>query len=264
MPTRHFKRAALALFAATACVDQRSIAPNANAVIVQSVLDAGADDQLVIVQTTNGAVNQQKAVAGATVVIYTPDGHALSAEEVHDSTLVIVRSEEPRVTTVYRFRLSRFAVTLVPGGTYALAITLPDGRAVRGTTTIPNVAPHAAFSSVDSLSRSRGDSLSLAWPRVAGASGYQVTVSSPQYTLSQFADTAITLTLDERNPYNRIVFYPNTTNRVTVSAVDRNYYDYYRKNSDLFTGEGLIIHLDGATGVFGSIVPIDSRAVFVQ
>jgi hypothetical protein len=42
---------------------------------------------------------------------------------------------------------------------------------------------------------------------------------------------------------------------VTVSAVDVNYYDYYRAQSDPFAGAPPS-HLTGAVGVFGAYVPM--------
>ena len=60
--------------------------------------------------------------------------------------------------------------------------------------------------------------------------------------------TALTLTGDEILPAGASV-------DVMVSAVDANYYDYYRSQSDPFAGAAPS-HLTGATGVFGSLAPI--------
>ena len=44
--------------------------------------------------------------------------------------------------------------------------------------------------------------------------------------------------------------------QVTVAAVDAGYYNYYRTNSDEFTGAAVQGNLTGAQGVFGSIVVV--------
>jgi hypothetical protein len=50
---------------------------------------------------------------------------------------------------------------------------------------------------------------------------------------------------------------------VLVSAVDMNYYDYYRAQSDPFAGAAPS-HLVGAIGVFGAVVPLLLTELQVQ
>jgi hypothetical protein len=50
------------------------------------------------------------------------------------------------------------------------------------------------------------------------------------------------------------VFFPGFAQAVTVSAVDSNYYDWYRTHNDEISGEGLINRVTGGLGVFGSLV----------
>lgn len=251
------------LIASWACVDQFGVSPSANAVIVHAVLDASARDQYVIVQTTTGAVVSQKAVSGATVVILTPSGLALTAEELHDSTFFPVRSGEPRVTTVYHISLDRYGVSLASGSTYTLHVTLPDQREVTGSTTIPSSTPRAVLAVPATLTRAN-ESLSLAWPRVTGATAYDVSISSARSSYTVFADTAVVLRGTAENSDGTPAFVAGLAHRITVSAVDANYYDYYRRGSDLFTGTGPISRLNGAIGVFGSIVPLASATVDVR
>ena len=59
------------------------------------------------------------------------------------------------------------------------------------------------------------------------------------------------------------VFVPGFVQRVTVGAVDRNFFDWYRSSSDPYTGSGLVSHLDGALGVFGAHVPVSSARLTV-
>jgi hypothetical protein len=52
-----------------------------------------------------------------------------------------------------------------------------------------------------------------------------------------------------------MVFPLGARMEVWVIAVDVNYYDYYRAQSDPFAGAAPS-HLSGAVGVFGSLAPI--------
>jgi hypothetical protein len=50
------------------------------------------------------------------------------------------------------------------------------------------------------------------------------------------------------------VFFPGFPQDVTVSAVDSNYYDWYRSHDNTITGTGLINRVQGGIGVFGALV----------
>lgn len=246
---------------AVSCVDQTPVSPNANALVVHAVLDASTRDQYVIVQTTDGRIISQKAVSGATVVV-TPDGLALTADEIHDSTFYPRSSSEPPVASYYRISLDKYGIALLSGSTYRLHITLPDGREVTGSTTIPGSTPRAILNLPSTFSR--GESLSLAWSRVVGASGYEVSISSSRTSYDAFADTSIVLPWTTESTNGSSAFAPGLAHQIVVSAVDANYYDYYRRTSDFLTGAGPITHLTGAVGVFGSIVPLGSGTLMVR
>lgn len=248
--------AAAALTGLLGCVDQLPVTPNANALIVQAVLDAGAPDQYVIVQQTEGAISQEFAVEGATVTLIFPDGQALDAVAEHDPKRVEVDGNEPPVGTIYHFALGARALT--PGGTYQLRVVTPDGRVVTGETTIPHMQPvsDTAIETVPfALFR---DTLALAWRRVAGASSYEVHVGGARGDVTVFTDTSIVLTTQS---LSSAVGGSGTTSALVVSAVDANYYDYYRHKPDSFTGNGVISHLNGAIGLFGSIVEVERRTL---
>lgn len=251
------------VFSAASCVDQTAISPSAEAIVVHAVLDASARDQYVVVQTTNGAITSQRAVSGATVIIVTPDGRALAADEVHDSTRYDVRSGEPRVTSLYRVSLDRYGVALISGAAYRLHVTLPDQREVTGSTTIPGSGSGALLDLPQTIARAT-DTLTLAWPRVSGAAAYDVSISSSRSSYSVFADTSIVLPGRTDNTDGTPAFVGGLTHQIVVSAVDANYYDYYRRGSDLFTGAGPITRLTGAMGVFGSIVPLGRGTITVR
>lgn len=253
MRIRHLARCASVLGAA-GCVDQVPTSPTANALIVQAVLDLGARDQYVVIQSTTGTIDQQRPVTGAVVTITTPDGRGLLAEETRDSTRYLTRSDMPRVTTVYRVSLDRYGIDLVPGGTYRLHVTTPDGRGVSGTTKIPTAILDTAPATQTIDPR---DTIRVSVPRFAGASAYEV-YASWRSRAAFFNDTAVTLPAP---PGGGFIVTPRV---VVVSAVDQNYYDYFRRSSDPWTGSGLISHLDGAIGVFGSIVPVMRLQIIVQ
>jgi len=251
--TRHLALC-ISLLGGAGCIDQAPTSATANALIVHAVLDLGSRDQYVVIQSTTGAIDQQRPVPGAVVTLTTPDGHALLADETIDSTRYIAVTT-PRVTTVYRVALDRYGIDLVPGGVYRLRVTTPDGREVRGMTTIPNAVLDTA-STTQTIDPGR-DTVRLSVPRVAGASAYEV-YASWRAKAAFFNDTAVALPAP---PDDAFIVTPRL---VVVTAVDQNYYDYFRRASDPFTGSGLISHLDGAIGVFGSVVPVLRLQVIVR
>jgi hypothetical protein len=63
------------------------------------------------------------------------------------------------------------------------------------------------------------------------------------------------------------VFVPGFPQAVTVSAVDSNFYDWYRTRNDPLSGAGLASRVPGGFGVFGSLVRLrfqDLRVVAPQ
>jgi hypothetical protein len=266
LSTDRFRRfaAAAAIGLTAGCIQQQRIAPGAREVIVHAVLDVGVVRQHVIVQQTYGSIETQFAVEGAVVTLQLPGGRVVTAAEVRDSTVASPRFLQSRITTVYRFSLDSLGVVLEPGGAYHLRVAVPDGRVVTGTTTLPGAQRNTAFDSTTGFDRAR-DTLSMAWARVPGARSYEVFIRGPVTAFSRFSDTAVAIVgWSFQDEDHTQAFAPNATHQVIVNAVDRNYYDYYRRGSDLFSGAGLISHLDGGLGVFGSIVRIKSRTVFVK
>src|SRR5262249_19061245 len=151
------------------------------------------------------------------------------------------------------------AAGLIPGGTYQLRVVVPDGRTVTGRTTIPNAVPWIATAPAQTFDRTR-DTLSLEWPRVAGARSYQVFVQSTANVYSVFADTSVALPGNLQSlDTGEDVFERRLTHQLTVIAVDENYFDYYHRTSDFLSGTGLDMHLDGGIGVFGSVVTVATR-----
>ena len=106
----------------------------------------------------------------------------------------------------------------------------------------------------------------MQWSRVAGARSYHVFVRSTAGSYGLFAaDTSVTLPGNvQRLDNGEDVFERRLTHQLAVIAVDENYFDYYHRTSDLFTATGLVMHLDGGVGVFGSVVTVATRTIVVQ
>ena len=206
----------------------------------------------------------QRQVTGAVVTIATPDGRTLTAVERRDSNRGQGSSIDlPAITTIYDLDVG--GAGLIPGGTYQLRVVAPDGRTVTGRTTIPNAVPSTTRTPTQTIDRSI-DTVSLQWARVAGARSYQIFVRSTAASFSLFAgDTAVALpgTMKDLDSGDD-VFERRLTHQVAVVAVDENYFDYYHGASDFTSATGLVMHLDGGIGVFGSVVTVATRTIVVQ
>jgi hypothetical protein len=101
---------------------------------------------------------------------------------------------------------------------------------------------------------------------VPTARSYQVFVRSTNNVHTLFAtDTSVTLPGNTQSlSTGEDVFERTLTHQLTVIAVDENYFDYYRQTSDFFSGTGLVMHLDGGIGVFGSTVTVATLTVVVK
>ena len=217
-------------------------------------------------QFARGSPERMETVVGATVLLTLPDGRRVQATAVAAPSTPSPSTslESPSTAFVYHFPLDELGFELVPGGTYRLEVRVPDGRTVTGHTTIPLAQPAPLEAPTEQM-RFRGDTLHLRWARIAGARGYEVDVFNQTQSFNRvnsvFADTALDITPTLRGRNGDTFLFPGTENRIAVMAVDSNYYDYYRRDSDSITGNGLITHLTGAEGVFGSVVPIATRSV---
>ena len=255
----------LAAVCLAACVDDTPVTPSAHALLVHSVLDAGARDQWVIVQSTDGSFAGQVAVAGATVTMTLPNGATVTAAEEPDSTVAQGVREQPVISPVYHFALDRSGIALVPGGTYQLRVVVPDGRVVTGRTTIPNAIAVSAVRDTATIDFKR-DTLTADVARVPGAARYETNIAfvGGSSLFSIFSDTAVSLpgTLGVFSAVVRA--NASAPARVVISAVDSAYYAYYRRSSDPLSGIGTDGNLTGAVGVFGSIVVVKRFALVVH
>jgi len=233
-------------------------------VALHGVLSATASSQVVLLERTrSGAVlltappfdipdpivgDSGVAESGALVTLTTPDGQTLVAIEDNN-----VRNNGSGQGN-YRFNLDGAA--LVRGATYRLSARTTKGEVLTAETSVPGGAPANVAVQRD-FDRAR-DTVVLEWPAAPGARSYFVRIETPLGPRSFFTDsTRVRLTGTIRNanieslPH---VFIPGFPQAVTVSAVDSNFYDWYRSHSDGLSGIGLINRVKGGLGVFGSLV----------
>ena len=245
------------------------VAPPSARPIVHAVLNPGAASYAVLVEEMlTGRVDIDTDVPfvesdpirtgsgvpinGAQVVIFNVFGDsAIGAEEF---------STEGG-TGVYRFSnafnpASSNSLLITAGATYRLKVTTPAGAVVTGSTTVPEGLDTAAF--IFRQFNRDNDTLFLDWPHVQGAKTYLIRVNTPRGPYHIFTEsTYIRLPGSLRDFFSErlpSVFVPGFDQTIQVSAIETNFYDYYRSQNNPFTGSGLINHLEGGTGLFGAIV----------
>lgn len=251
---------------AVACLNLEDPAPSTRPqLVVHAVLDVQASQQVILVfrartgaqATSLSGITDDQPVSGARVTITMPNGITVTAvESITDTSF----SPAPGA---YVFVASRAGVVLSQGGTYALHVRTPLGEDVVGTTTIPQA--RLGFTILPSkIFRRLQDTLRLSWPRATGAGSYEVIIrSSRSGEYRTFADTSIAIPGTRLTVDGDPVFPRGIPVEVLVTAVDVNYYDYYRAQSDPFAGAAPS-HLVGAVGVFGSVAPLLLTEMQVQ
>ena len=248
----------------TACeIEKVGIPQPERRVALHGVLSASAFSQVVLLERTrNGSISVRGpsfeledplgsdsgiAENDAIVTLTTPSGATLVARE--DNTVLFSTGGG-----VYRFSLPGSA--LERNGTYRLSVLTRSGERLGAETVVPSGAV-AVVAESRTFDRS-GDPLVVEWPPTPGARSYLVRVETPYGPRSFFtADTRVRLSGALRNadldalPH---VFIPGFPQTVTVSAVDSNYYDWFRTHNDALSGTGVINRVSGGLGVFGSLV----------
>jgi hypothetical protein len=255
----------LAMLALAACdLERVAIGRTESQVALHGVLSASAPTQVVLLERTrNGSIrpfappfdlgdpvvsDEGVAESDALVVLTTPSGQTLVARE--DAS---TRSDG-KGAGIYRFSLDGAA--LERGGSYRLAVRTTKGESLVAETSVPTGTP-ASVAVARTFDRAR-DTVTLQWPATTGARSYLVRIETPFGPRSFFTEsTRVRLTGDLRNVDQRqlvCVFIPGFPQAVTVSAVDSNFYDWYRTRNDALSGTGLINRVSGGLGVFGSLV----------
>jgi hypothetical protein len=266
----------------SACTfDQQTVAVQPPQVVVHAVLDPGALEQQVLVERTlSGAqtvLENQRfdaedpintgggiPISGCEVTVTGPDGVFLGVEASAPA--------RPNNYSTGRYILTSASlqlgprIPLRPGSRYNLRVVTPDGTVITGSTVIPNTSAFVPSTKLDLFNRDR-DSLQLTWRDIGAARSYMLRVDTPFGAFLLFTDsTHVTMKGDLRNYFAQSlerVFIPGFRQRVTIAAVDTNYFDYYRSRNDPFTGSGIINSLQGGIGLFGSAVSINARTMDV-
>jgi uncharacterized protein DUF4249 len=271
-------QSAVLLLLLSACeINEVAIPPTEARVAVHGVLSASAPTQVVVLERTRAGLvsivgppidtpdptvsDEGVAVTGAFVRLTTPAGQILIARE--DNTA----SGDAGGAGIYRFALPGAA--LERGGTYRLLVQTTNGEVLSAETSVPDGVA-AAVAEQRVFDRLR-DTVAIEWPASPGARSYFVRIETPFGPRSFFTDsTRVRLTGELRNvDVDALprVFIPGFPQAVTVSAVDSNYYDWYRTHNERLSGTGLINRVNGGIGVFGALVRLrfqDLRVVAPQ
>jgi hypothetical protein len=160
-----------------------------------------------------------------------------------------------------------------PGETYNLVVETPDGRRAAGTARMPLVPQITAPAPDARLLKSSLLSTRVVWQDDPETTAYQLAFlikpKSAKDRFDVFTEDDIFIvppaTFEKIDGY--FLFNLDNYDKVAtikVMAMDRNYYDYLRSNTDLaeFFGQSLNL-LEGAVGVFGA-VNFDSVNVFLE
>ena len=253
-----------ALPALAACeIEKAAIPETAPQLALHGVLSPSASSQVVLLERTrHGAVevfapsfelypmapDEGIAEGGASMVLTAPDGARYVATEDRFAR------GDGLGEGIYRFQLPGSA--LVRGQAYHLSVRAANGEVLEASTTVPEGEP-AMTAEPRTFDRAR-DTVVVEWPASAGARSYWVRIETPYGPRLFFTDsTRLRFTGELRNvdddELNR-VFIPGFQQALTVSAVDSNFYDWYRSANDVFSGSGLIDRVAGGLGVFGGLV----------
>jgi hypothetical protein len=153
----------------------------------------------------------------------------------------------------------------VRGNRYTLSVTAPEGAVVTGSTVIPSgTIPRSSIPSAFNRDR---DTLRVNVPQFGGFRALWLRIETGIDPFDLFSvDPDLSVSGLIRNPNSNNlphVFFPGFQDLVIVAAVDTNLYDYYRSGNDPFTGTGLIQHLTGGYGLFGSVAIVQRGAMLV-
>ncbi len=269
-----------ALFAATlalaACdLGTVTVPSTTPSIVVHAVLNTSAPNQIVLLERTlTGAAPTTDSIFNAADPIVSGGGIPIDSAvvEITDSTgrtfEGIEDSSVPGTNGVgrgvYRFTLAGFL--LIGGGRYRLHIHTLQGEDAIAYTRVPRADVTSAGGLTRTFNRDH-DTLNIVWNRAASARTYAVRIESPFGPLFLFTDSvSVRISGALRNPFaNELqhVFIPGFRQDALVTAVDSNFYDYYRTNNDPFTGSGIINRISGGIGVFGAVAILNTGTISV-
>jgi hypothetical protein len=264
-------RTLLAILGLTATIlgcdlGSRTIPPADPQIVVHAVLNPSLAEQVVLLEESlTGKARPDSTTYDAGDPVATSGGIPISGATVQltDETGAVYSGTERKngseSTGVYVV-----PIAAQPGMRYHLTVNAL-GKIVTGSTVVP-VATLAGAATPVAFNRDR-DTAKVSMPEAQFARGYLLRVDaafSAFYVVT--TDREASITGDTRNlTADNLprLFFPGFEQALTVAAVDTNLYDYYRSANDPFSGVGLIDHLQGGLGVFGSVAVIDRRVLQV-
>lgn len=250
-----------------------TVAKTQPTIVVHAVLNASVATQVILVERTlSGAIPVHDTTFNAADPIVSDGGIPVTGArvEIIDSLGFIHPGIEDLATSTTGQGAGVYRVSFPAGPTrgqrYQLHIVTRQGEEVTAFTRVPS----PEVSSTGALSRTFNrdhDSIMVEWKRTAGARAYALRVESPFGPFFLFTDSLqFKLTGELRNLFSEDfprVFIPGFRQEMLVAAVDSNFFDYYRTTNDPFTGRGIISRLNGALGMFGSLVTLNSGTITV-
>jgi hypothetical protein len=270
--TSRFRRGArlatvISLSLLGACDLGKTVIPATDpAVVVHAVLNPDLNVLIVLVERSlTGAENVGTTfdpnnpiagngipISGATVKLTGPDGFVWTGFQQRPNT------------GVYQIDFDTLHKA-VRGRRYDLSVTAPEGAVVTGSTVVPNL-PGLTALPTRSFNRDH-DTLRVSVSQTAPFRALWLRIETGTDPFDLFSvDRDLSVSGLIRNPSSNNlphVFLPGFQDEVIVAAVDTNLYDYYRSGNDPFTGTGLITHLIGGYGLFGSVVNVQRGTVLV-
>jgi Domain of unknown function (DUF4249) len=253
---------------ASACeIEKVSIPQTEPRIAMHGVLSPTASTQVVLLERTrSGSVamiappfdvadpvvsDEGIAESDAIVTLTTPGGQTLFG--VEDNRV----RDDHKGAGIYRFALPGGA--LERNATYRLSVHTTAGRILAAETSVP-AGVTATVAEQRDFDRAR-DTVVIEWPAAAGARSYFVRIETPFGPRVFFTDTTrVRIPGDLRNVDAVAlprVFIPGFQQAITVSAVDANYYDWYRSHNNAFSGTGVVNRVEGGMGFFGSLVRLN-------
>ena len=230
-------------------------------IVVHAVLDPSLDQQTILLEESlTGTDHSVTTSVDPDNPITTTGGIPIQFADVR------IEDEAGTITGAFVRDAGVYVVPITPqpGVRYRLTVQAL-GKTVMASTVIPRgviatTAPLVPFNRTH-------DTAKVSIPQVEFARGYFLRIDAPIAGFSVVTtDRDIAITGDTRNLYTENllrVFFPGFQQALTVAAADTNLFDYYRSRNDPFSGIGLINHVQGGLGVFGSVAVIERRVLDV-
>jgi hypothetical protein len=242
-------------------------------IVVHAVLNANVATQVILVERTlTGAIPVHDSIFNISDPIVSDGGIPVTGArvEIMDSLGTAWPAVEDLAVSTNGQGAGVYRLT-IPSGVrlgmrYQLHIVTPQGQEVTAFTRVPFPEVASTGALTRTFNRDR-DSVVVVWKRAAAARAYALRVESPFGPFFLFTDSLrFRMTGELRNLFASDlprVFIPGFRQDVLIAAVDSNFFDYYRTNNDPFTGSGIISRLNGALGMFGSMVTLNSGTLTV-